>query len=61
MEKYHKDIAKDARKWLCLSATSTASERVFSDCGLVVNAKRSTLSRFTSRDQALVRRNLRYI
>jgi len=26
-------IAKLARKWLCVTATSTPSERVFSDCG----------------------------
>ena len=61
MEKYHKDIAKDARKWLCVSATSTASERVLSDYGLVVTAKCSRLSGFALRDQVLVRRNLRYI
>ena len=54
-------IAKIARKWLCVSATSTASERVFSDCGLVVTAKRSRLSGFALRDQVLIRRNLRYI
>ena len=54
-------IAKVARKWLCVSATSTASERVFSDCGLVVTAKRTRLSGFALRDQVLVRRNLRYV
>jgi len=54
-------IAKVARKWLCVGATSTASERVFSDCGLVVTAKRTRLSGFGLRDQVLVRRNLRYV
>ena len=54
-------IAKVARKWLCVSATSTASERVFSDCGLVVTAKRTRLSGFALRDQVLVRRNLHYV
>jgi hypothetical protein len=36
-------IAKLARKWLCVTATSTPSERVFSDCGLTSTAKRSRL------------------
>ena len=33
-----------ARKWLCVTATSTPSERVFSDCGLGLTAKRSRLN-----------------
>ena len=32
-------IAKLARKWLCVTATSTPSERVFSNCGLALTAK----------------------
>ena len=54
-------IAKVARKWLCVSATSTASERVFSDCGLAVTAKRSRLTGYALREQILVRRNLKCI
>ena len=34
-------IAQLARKWLCVTATSTPSKRVFSDCGLALTAKRS--------------------
>jgi len=34
-------IAQLARKWLCVTATSTPSERVFSNCGSALKAKRS--------------------
>lgn len=33
-----------AQKYLCIGATSVASERVFSTSGYIVNAKRSRLS-----------------
>ena len=36
-------IAQLARKLLCVTATSTPSEIVFSDCGLALTAKRSRL------------------
>jgi hAT family C-terminal dimerisation region len=50
-------IAKLARKWLCVTATSTPSERVFSDCGLALTAKRSRLKGNVLRDQVMIRRN----
>ena len=37
------NVARVARKWLSVPATSTPSERVFSICGLVDTAKRSKL------------------
>ena len=40
-----------ARKWLCVPASSTPSERVFSDCGLALTAKRSRLKGSVLRDQ----------
>jgi len=36
-------IAQLSRKWLCVTATSTPSERVFSDCRLALTAKHSRL------------------
>ena len=37
------NVARVARKWLSVPATSTPSKRVFSICGLVDTAKRSSL------------------
>ena len=50
-------IAVLARKWLCVTATSTPSERVFSDCGLGLTAQRSRLKGYILRDQVMIRRN----
>jgi len=36
-------VAIAARKWLCVPGTSTPSERVFSDCGIALSAKRSSM------------------
>jgi hAT family C-terminal dimerisation region len=44
-------IAKLARKWLCVTATSPSSERVFSDCKLALTAK---LKAIVLRDQVLI-------
>lgn len=52
-------VSSVARKWLCVPATSTPSERVFSDCGLALTAKRSRLKGDILRDQVMIRRNLR--
>ena len=51
-------VAVLARKWLCVTATSTPSERVFSDCGLGLTAKRSRLNGYILRDQVMIRRNV---
>ena len=37
-------LAKHARKYLCVSATSVASERVFSTAGNIVTARRNSLT-----------------
>ena len=50
-------IAVLARKWLSVTATSTPSERVFSDCGLGLTAKRSRLKGYILRDQVMIRCN----
>jgi len=47
-----------ARKWLCVPATSTPSERVFSDCGLAGTARRSTLSSDALQHQVTLKRNI---
>lgn len=52
-------IAPVARKWLCVPATSTPSERVFSDCGLAGTAKRGSLNAETLQNQVFLRRNMK--
>lgn len=42
-EKRYPDIAKLARKYLCIPATSASSERVFSTAGNIVSSKRNCL------------------
>jgi zinc finger BED domain-containing protein 1 (E3 SUMO-protein ligase ZBED1) len=54
-------IAELARKWLCVTASSTPSERVFSDCGLALTAKRSRLKGEVLQDQVMIRRNTKCI
>ena len=50
-------VAAAARKWLCVIATSTASERAFSSCGLARIAKRSRCGR-DEQHQILVKKNM---
>lgn len=54
-------IAKLARKWLAVPASSTSSERVFSDCGICLPAKRSNLSPEHLEMQIMIRRNGKYV
>ena len=51
-------LALSARKWLSVCATSTASERVFSSCGVALSAKRSNLNGSTLKAQILLKNNL---
>lgn len=43
-EKNYPNLAMLARRYLCIPATSAASERIFSVAGLVISEKRSRLS-----------------
>lgn len=52
------NLARVARKWLGVCATSTASERVFSSCGLALNAKRTKLHGTTLEAQVKLKYNL---
>lgn len=51
------NIARVARKWLAVTATSTPSERVFSICGLVDTAKRSKMLGESIEAQVFVHNN----
>ena len=51
-------VARVARKWLCVTATSTPSERVFSICGIVNSAKQSSMSGKSIQSQVFVHNNL---
>lgn len=50
-------IAVLARKWLAVPASSTPSERAFSDCGIAQAGKRNRLGGTMLKDQIIVRRN----
>jgi hypothetical protein len=52
------NIAQTARKWLCIPATSTPSERVFSNCGVAVTAKRSKMKGSCLKSQILLKNNM---
>ena len=52
------NVAALARQWLSCPATSVASERVFSSCGLVQTAKRSRLLGKNIRNQVMIQKNL---
>ena len=51
-------VAIAARKWLCVPATSTPSERVFSHCGIALSAKRSSMRGDALMNQILLKNNL---
>ena len=51
-------LAHLARKWLSTVATSTPSERVFSDCGNTLTDKRNRLGDEGVQDQVMIKRNL---
>ena len=50
-----------ARKWLGVTATTTPSERVFSDCGLVLTSKRNRLHGDIVKAQIMIKRNIRQV
>lgn len=52
------NLSRVARKWLGVCATSTASERVFSSCGIALNAKRSRLKGTTLEAQVKLKYNI---
>ena len=54
-------VAVAARKWLSVPGTSTPSERVFSDCGIALSAKRSTMRGDALMNQILLKNNLRHV
>ena len=52
------NVARVARKWLSVPATSTPSERVFSICGLVDTTKRSNLLGESIEKQVFLHNNM---
>jgi hypothetical protein len=52
------NIAWTAHKWLCVPATSTPSERVFSNCGVALTAKRSKMKGSCLKSQILLKNNM---
>jgi len=52
------DVARVARQWLSVPATSTPSERVFSICGLVDTVKRSNLLGESIQKQVFLHKNM---
>lgn len=54
-------IAELARRWLCIPASSTPSERVFSDCGIAQAAKQNRLGSDMLTSQIIIRRNDKHV
>ena len=54
-------IAVAARKWLCVPASSTPSERVFSHCGVALSAKRASMRGDALMNQVLLKNNLKHV
>ena len=54
-------LAKLAKKYLCVSATSIASERLFSDIGNIITAKRTNLKPERISRMVFLKRNSKMI
>lgn len=54
-------LTRTARKWLSVNATSTASERVFSGCGVALTAKRSKMNGSSLKSQIMIKQNMKNI
>jgi len=55
------NVAKCARLWLSVPATSTPSERVFSICSVVDTAKRNRLKGKSIENQVFIHNNKDYV
>ena len=58
---HYPKIAVAARKWLCVPASSTASERVFSHCGVALSAKQASMRGDALMNQVLLKNNLKHM
>ena len=54
-------LTKLAKKYLCISATSVASERLFSDVGNIITAKRTNLKPERMGKMVFLKRNLKIV
>ena len=54
-------LTKLAKKYLCISATSVASERLFSDVGNIITAKRTNLKPERVSKMVFLKRNLKIV
>ena len=54
-------LLKLAQKYLCISATSTASERLFSDAGNTMTVKRTLLNQNLFERMVILKKNMNYI
>ena len=54
-------IAVAARKWLCVPASSTPAERVFSHCGVALSTKRASMRGDALMNQVLLKNNLKHV
>lgn len=54
-------LTKLAKKFLCISATSVASERLFSDVGNIITAKRTNLKPERVGKMVFLKRNLKIV
>ena len=54
-------LSKLAQKYLCISATSTVSERLFSDAGNTMTVKRTLLNQNLFERMVILKKNMNYI